>query len=110
MHGYYIQLVQELCHVNGKKFTCIGEVREKVSSLGERWSNKLVPALSLFAKETDEPPPCSDLPNGMPKCVTITCIVQFMQVYYCHPNECVHYTHHSYRFVHVLLKHVGSET
>ena len=32
--------------------------------MGERWSNKLVPAVCQLAKETEEPPPSSDLPNG----------------------------------------------
>ena len=65
IHNYYhVQLVQELYHVQGQKFASIGEVQQKVSSLGERWSNKLVPAICQLANETGKEPPASDAPNG----------------------------------------------
>ena len=51
-------------HVRGQKFSNVGEVKQKVSTLGERWSNKHIPSICQFAKETEEPPPASDLPNG----------------------------------------------
>ena len=51
-------------HVRGQKFGSTVEVKQKISSLEERWSNKLIPAVCQLAKETDKPPPASDLPNG----------------------------------------------
>lgn len=59
-----MQLVQELYHLRGQRFTSMGEVQQNVSNIGERWSLKLVPAICHLAKETGKDKPASDLPNG----------------------------------------------
>ena len=55
-------------HVRGQKFSSINDMQQKVTTMGECWSNKLVPAICQLAKETEEPPPLSDLPNGKRLC------------------------------------------
>ena len=48
----------------GQKFKTVAEIKQKVSSLGERWSLRLVPAICQLAKETGKVPPTSDIPDG----------------------------------------------
>ena len=55
-------------HVMGQKFSTTDEVKQKVSSLHERWSIKLVPAICELAKETTKASPPSDLPDGKHAC------------------------------------------
>ena len=79
---YYVQLVQELYHVMGHKFSSTDEVKQKVSSLNERWSLKLVPAICHLAKETAKASPSLDLPDGKHAFCTIceryhTCHLEF---------------------------------
>ena len=54
------------------KFGNTAEVKQKVSTLGERWSNRLIPAICQLAVETNMSPPSSDLPNGKLKVMSST--------------------------------------
>lgn len=51
--------------MRGQKFKSVGEIQQKISSLGERWILKLVPAICELAKETGREPPASDEANGI---------------------------------------------
>ena len=51
-----------MCHLNNLKMS--KGLLSVISSLGDKWSNKLIPAMCQLAKETNKPPPYSDLPNG----------------------------------------------
>ena len=51
-------------HVRGQNFGSTIEIKQKITGLGERWSNKFIPAICQLAKETDKPPPSLNLPNG----------------------------------------------
>ena len=76
-------------HVRGQKFGSTIEIKQKITSVGERWSNKLIPAICQLAKETDKPPPSSDLPNGKHMLLHVLymydCNFTFLQSFLCTP-------------------------
>ena len=90
-------------HVRGQKFSSINDVQQKVTTVGEHWSNKFVPAICQLAKETEEPPPLSDLPNDKH--------ALFMCTYYT-IHEYMHALHgiSLYRPVYALLDNIVCET
>ena len=81
-----LHIILPLYHVMGSS---TDEVKQKVSSLNEHWSIKLIPAICQLAKETAKASPPSDLPDGKQVFYTI-CVCEWdvtlifcAQIYLC---------------------------
>lgn len=80
-----MQLIQEMCHGFGIRFSSPDETREKIRSIQERWNSSLSPALVKFATESGRHQPESDELNGMNKIlITYYFVIHFnLQLFQC---------------------------